>query len=203
MNCYIFDLDGTLLDSRHAMLSIFDQIALEDGVKPNLDHGWEGFISLGGIELINYVFNGCKDNKQRLNRFRRKYLNIKHQKRDFYKGALEYLEKIHSRNQVFLVTNKPRAIVEKILYEVDAMRFFSNIWCRGDSGLVKPSQELANYILFRLRQNVDEIWLYGDSFADRNLASMIKGCIYMHHENGFEPASESDHVFKYEDFSNV
>jgi len=196
-------MDGTLLDSRKAMLSIFENIALEDGIKKTIDEGWEGYISRGGIELINYVFHGCNNNKNKLRRFREKYLNIEHQKSDFYEGALEYLEKIHSKNQVFLVTNKPRAIVEKILNETDALRFFSNIWCRGDYGLHKPSQELADYIHSLLNQNVGEIRLYGDSFADRNLAAMIKGCIYMHHENGFESASTSDLVFKYTDFSHV
>ena len=203
MKGYLFDLDGTLLDSRIAMLEIFKQMSSEFDLKIDLENNWEENISKGGVDLIKSVFKADEiPLPEMLKIFRKKYTERKHSFNDFYDGAIDFLTKSKSKRKLILVTNKPRKIVEHILAEVNLQGIFDFTWCRAEFNATKPSAMLAKILNDKLAEyRCNSAYYFGDSEADRILAETINGCEYFHHRYGYEIASSKFRLFDYKSLS--
>jgi phosphoglycolate phosphatase-like HAD superfamily hydrolase len=199
MKGYLFDLDGTLLDSRIAMIEIFKQMSSEFDLEVDLDGNWEACISKGGVKLIEAVFQGNEmSSPELLNIFRKKYAKRKHSVADFYDGAIDFLIKLKANNKLILVTNKPRNIVAHILLEVNLSDIFDFTWCRDESNATKPSAMLAKILDEKLSEyKCNSAYYFGDSEADKKLAESINGCEYLHHRHGYEIANSRFRLFDY------
>ena len=186
--CLLFDLDGTLIDSRddladsvNLMLSEFDL--------PNLpSEKIYNFIGEGVFNLVNRSFSaslGKEFNKDFAEKgveiFRKYYAKNLLQKTKLYQGVAETLEKLNAFPKA-VITNKPHDFSVKILEGFGVLRHFEFV-CGGDSFPErKPSPVPLLKTLESLNCLPSESLMIGDSWVDieagKNALMKTCGCVF-------------------------
>ncbi len=193
----IFDLDGTLIDSRldlvhsvNAMLRHFKRAELPDEVVAS-------YVGDGAPMLIRRALGDSSDEsllKQALEHFLAYYREHKLDYTLPYEGVREMLAGIHNRNgirrQMAVLSNKPvnpsRAIVEAL----GLAEFFLQVYGGNSFATKKPDPEGAQALLREASARPEETLIIGDSSIDvltgRNGGLWTCGVTY-----GFDPQSLS------------
>ncbi|XXK22881.1 HAD family hydrolase [Arenicellales bacterium nBUS_48] len=200
MNIEIFDLDGTILDSKKAMKEVFLSMDGASAGRLSQEVVWDKYVSAGGEELIQAAFpNAVTSVSALLEVFRDRYLSRTHCADDLFVNAYNAIQNL-KKNGAFLclVTNKPRLLTSKILKETSIDLIFDFTWCRSEHGLKKPSVELAQYLKSKFpKQGIGSVNYYGDSESDFLMSKYLGNCQYHHHEYGFELVSGAERVFNF------
>ena len=191
----IFDLDGTLVDSRldlvhsvNAMLRNFDRPELPEGVIAS-------FVGDGAPMLVRRALGDPTDQhflKEALTFFLAYYRVHKLDFTHVYDGVIEMLAAVResngTRRQMTVLSNKPvnpsRAIVEAL----GMAEFFVQIYGGNSFATKKPDPEGARTILREANAQPEETLIVGDSSIDvltgRNAGLWTCGVTY-----GFVPQS--------------
>jgi phosphoglycolate phosphatase len=130
---FVFDLDGTLVDSLPGIAWSVESAFAECGLtSPNCD--LQRFIG-PPIRKILAAISGISDaySLDRLEQaFRRSYDSEGWRKTRCFTGVPDLLRHLMARGaDLFLVTNKPAPVTGKILGELQLAGFFQEIACRG------------------------------------------------------------------------
>ena len=191
----VFDLDGTLLDSRPTVAKILNQMRASEGKKEKHDSEFTPWLSLGGKELISNALEIKADLpciEKKIAEFRSSYSEIKHSNDDFYEGSLDFVKKLLSHGcQVTLCTNKPRKLVEKILKQTDYGNYFDKYCSGGDVEYAKP--HIDNLLKCRelFLSKFNEMIMFGDSKIDQLLSINAK-IPFVFHECGYDDGVNRD-----------
>lgn len=189
----IFDLDGTLIDSRldlvhsvNAMLRHFGRHELPDEVVAS-------YVGDGAPVLVRRALGDPKDEKflkEALEYFLGYYRVHKLDHTHVYEGIIESLAAIHSSNglqrKMAVLSNKPvhpsRAIVEAL----GLGQFFIHVYGGNSFPTKKPDPEGARSLLKESKTRAQEAVIIGDSSVDvltgRNAGMWTCGVTY-----GFAP----------------
>lgn len=173
----LFDLDGTLVDSRRDIASALnfalsalgrEELALE-AVLPLVGDGARalvaralGFDPASGDGLID----------RGLAIFQGRYRERPCIETSLLPGALEALA---LGRPIALVTNKPRAITLPLLDALGIASRFRAVWA-GDDGRLKPAPDGICAVAERLGVAIEHVWMVGDGPQDI-LAARAAGCI--------------------------
>ncbi len=189
----IFDLDGTLIDSRldlvhsvNAMLKHFGRLELPDEVVAS-------YVGDGAPVLVRRALGDPKDErflKEALEYFLGYYRVHKLDHTQVYEGIRQSLTAIHRSNglrrKMAVLTNKPihpsRAIVESL----GLSHFFIHVYGGNSFPTKKPDPEGARSLLKESKTRAQEAVIIGDSSVDvltgRNAGMWTCGVTY-----GFAP----------------
>ncbi|GEM_PF-1895253 len=170
---FVFDFDGTLVDSMPYFVDVFKEFAIEHGVQPP-----EDFVKiitpLGYAGTAEYFADELKidfDKKEFIEKILElaypKYLNEIPAK----EGAKEFLEKLKAENaKIYLLTASPKKVFEPCLKRLGMYEFFDDAWCCEDFEDTNDNPEIYKKLAEKIGVSVEEIM-----FFDDNLLSLRGG----------------------------
>lgn len=164
----IFDLDGTLIDSKRDLIHSVNAMLRELGRTQLADETISGYIGRGAPQLVAQALgNGASDEeqKQALKFFLSYYEEHKMDTTRAYPGVAETLEELAGLPMAVL-TNKPVRISVRILNEMGLAKYFRTIYGGNSFERKKPDPLGAITILSEFGTSPREAMLVGDSEVD-------------------------------------
>jgi phosphoglycolate phosphatase len=192
----IFDLDGTLIDSKQDLIHSVNAMLRELGRRELAEETISGYIGHGAPQLVARALgeNCTEGERQRaLEFFLRYYETHKMDTTCAYPGVAETLEKLASMPMAVL-TNKPVRISVRILDAMGLSQYFRAIYGGNSFETKKPDPLGARTILKELGAEPGEALFVGDSEVDvqtaRNAGTLAAAVNYGFgvHDRGVHPA---------------
>jgi phosphoglycolate phosphatase len=192
----IFDLDGTLIDSKEDLIHSVNAMLSELGREELAAETISGYIGHGAPQLVARALgHGCtEEERQRALQFFLSYYELhKMDTTRLYPGVAETLEQLASVPMAVL-TNKPVRISVRILDAMGLSKYFRAIYGGNSFETKKPDPLGARTILRELGAEPGEALLVGDSEVDvqtaRNAGMLAAAVNYGFgvHDRGAHPA---------------
>ena len=192
----IFDLDGTLIDSKQDLIHSVNAMLRELGRRELAEETISGYIGHGAPQLVTRALgDGCtEEERQRALQFFLSYYELhKMDTTCAYPEVPETLEKLASMPMTVL-TNKPVRISVRILDAMGLSKYFRAIYGGNSFETKKPDPLGARTILRELGAEPSEVLLVGDSEVDvqtaRNAGTLAAAVNYGFgvHDRGAHPA---------------
>jgi phosphoglycolate phosphatase len=164
----IFDLDGTLIDSKQDLIHSVNAMLRELGRGELAEETISGYIGHGAPKLVARALGdeSTEEERQRaLQFFLRYYEQHKMDTTRTYPGVAETLEKL-SNVPMAVLTNKPVRISVRILDTLGLSKYFRSIYGGNSFETKKPDPLGAKTILRELSAVPHETLLVGDSEVD-------------------------------------
>ncbi len=164
----IFDLDGTLIDSKLDLVHSVNAMLREMGrIELPMDT-ISGYVGQGAPILVTRALGGvCSE--QELQRGLKFFLDYYEEHKidhtHVYPGVREALESMNGTLMAVL-TNKPIRISQRILNELDLAKYFRVVYGGNSFRTKKPDPLGANTILAELGAGPTEAMMIGDSEVD-------------------------------------
>jgi pyrophosphatase PpaX len=169
ITAYLFDLDGTILDSKSAIVNVIYGLARKYGSKALT---FQEIDSQFGNSFRNIMASLDRDRKQEIEAEYYQLMMREEQKNaklfPEVKETIIYLKKLG--HKVALVTNKEKLIVLKSLCRFQMFALFDAIVTLNDVQNPKPHQEPILKALSILRTSREQSLMIGDSVFDVSAA---------------------------------
>lgn len=167
----IFDLDGTLVDTRIDIANSINQAMEKNGIRTLPEEKIFSFIGNG----VDYLVEKCigKTHMDQFDAIRTEYLGIYEQNisqnTTVYDDAIETLEHFSELDKVIL-SNKPEKLCKLLLADLKLDKYFKEI-CGGDTfGVLKPEKKGVKTLYKKYGVLQEETLLIGDGPQDINAA---------------------------------
>ena len=169
----VFDLDGTLIDSRQDIADTTNALLVELGAEPLPANAVAAMVGEGAAVLVRraLVRSGLRpDLRQALARFLELYDERLLVHTRPYAGVREALEALQPQRALAVLTNKPGRHTTRILEELDLARYFGQV-IGGDSPLGrKPDPAGLRQLVTAAGATPEATVLVGDSPIDLETA---------------------------------
>jgi len=187
----VFDLDGTLVDSRRDLARSVNVILVDCGASPLDEHMVGKMVGDGAPTLVARAFAAAQLEPPpgALARFLAVYNAHLLDTTRPYPGMIRVLETLAGRTALAVLTNKPRAATMQVLAGLDLARYFSDdCIVAGDGPFArKPDPAGLRHLIARSETTAAATTLVGDSAIDwqtaRNAAA--RACL-VRYGFGFE-----------------
>ena len=173
----VFDLDGTLIDSRRDLAESANEILQECGCQPHAEEAIGRMVGDGAATLVARVFATahCPQPPDALQRFLALYNSRLLRFTRPYPGIPELLATLDGRATLGVLTNKPLAPTRAILDGLDLAKHFGSLVVGGDGPLPrKPDPSGLADLISRAGVESTETVLVGDSVIDSRTARAAK-----------------------------
>ena len=178
---YLFDIDGTLLDSAVDICGAVQHVISGIGIQPNrpVDFNYlKGFIGLHLHECFSEVFPDftLEQREKLIADYRSTYLGRGHQHTYLYPGVVEGLAQLGARKST--ATTKGTPTTRAILQQFGLLQFFEQV--QGTDGFpCKPAPDVILTALAALDAKPEDCLMVGDSPADiaAARAAGVKVCV--------------------------
>jgi len=164
----IFDLDGTLIDSKQDLIHSVNAMLLEMGRGQLAEETIAGYIGHGAPQLVAQALGegaGGEESQRALKFFLGYYEEHKMDTTCAYPGVAETLERLASMPMAVL-TNKPVRISVRILDSLGLSKYFKAVYGGNSFETKKPDPLGANVILREFGVAADAALVIGDSEVD-------------------------------------
>ena len=164
----IFDLDGTLIDSKRDLIRSVNAMLLEMGREELHEDTISGYIGHGAPQLIARALgNGAapEERERALKFFLGYYEEHKMDSTCAYPGVVDALEELREFPMAVL-TNKPARISVRILQGLGLAKYFRAVYGGNSFETKKPDPLGARKILEELGAAAEETMVIGDSEVD-------------------------------------
>lgn len=178
---YVFDLDGTLVDSRRDLADAANALLEECGGMALPEARIGRMVGEGAAVLVSRVFEAAaiQPPADALSRFLALYdARLLNHTRP-YAGMEETLARLCERAPLAVLTNKPLAATRRILGGVGLDRFFDDRAILGGDGPFprKPDPSGLQQLAQSARAAIETTVLVGDSFIDWDTARRASAAI--------------------------
>ncbi len=167
LSLILFDLDGTLIDSKQDIANSVNDALQSEGYEPRPPQIIQDFVGRGLSHLIRDVLgNPTQDEIQKVTQqFWNHYLDHLLDHTTLYPGVLDFLEEFSTLPKA-VVTNKPYLFSKKILEGLGIASHFQ--WLIGGDSLPvqKPSPDVFKPILQDWQRPLSTVLMVGDSRID-------------------------------------
>jgi phosphoglycolate phosphatase len=162
----IFDLDGTLIDSRRDIAAACNHALRTLGRKARDEAEIGTYVGDGARKLIARALQTDDDAlvDRGLAAFLEYYLAHPVVHTTPMPGALEALDEM-PRRQFAVATNKKREVAIAVLRELEMLDRFADVWGGGD-GTPKPHPDCIHALARRGNVGLDRVWMIGDGVQD-------------------------------------
>jgi phosphoglycolate phosphatase len=164
----VFDLDGTLINSKQDLIHSVNAMLLELGRQELTEETISGYIGHGAPRLVERALGEkCtgEERQRALEFFLRYYETHKLDTTHAYPGVVETLEKLREM-PMSVLTNKPVRMSMRILDAMGLSKYFRAIYGGNSFATKKPDPLGAKTILRELGAEPREALLVGDSEVD-------------------------------------
>jgi phosphoglycolate phosphatase len=165
----IFDLDGTLVDSRRDLAESANATLEFYGCRPHTEEAIGRMVGDGAATLVARAFAaaGCPHPADALERFLTIYNSRLLEFTRPYEGMTEVLAEVASRMVLAVCTNKPLHATRTILDGLDLALYFGDRVVGGDGPLPrKPDPAGLTSLIHTAAVAADDTILIGDSMVD-------------------------------------
>ena len=163
---WLFDLDGTLIDSNSAVVECMKKTALDMGGEVTDEQVLRSSFGRGLMNTIGpWVPAGKVD--EALKKYLENFPRYVQANLRMYQGALELLELLKSRQMpMAVITGNMQAECDGIYEKLDLAKYFPVTICADTIPFQKPSPEPVLEALKRLGQQLEGAVFIGDSEHD-------------------------------------
>ncbi len=173
---FIFDWDGTLIDSK-AKITLSMQYAARDmGWEPLADHLIHNIIGLGLPEAILHLYPQVNDAERARLRdcYAANFIRLDEEKSsDFFPLVQETLDALRTQGHILTIaTGKSRKGLDRILGDLDMTDFFDATRC-ADETASKPHPLMLEELLVHFQLSADDAVMVGDTEYDMEMAMRI------------------------------
>jgi phosphoglycolate phosphatase len=168
VDAILFDLDGTLIDSRRDLANAVQWLQKESGARVSPEAEVASFVGDGVVTLITRALPGVegKPLQSAVERFKEHYRIHCTEHTRPYPGVMELLPELR-RKKLAIVTNKPWRISRTILERLDMLSYFPLI-VGGDS--LKTKKPDPGPVVWAVRElgldDTRRVVMVGDSAND-------------------------------------
>jgi len=170
IDAIVFDLDGTLIDSRDDIANSLNQTFREIGYDPLPMEVIASFVGNGVNPLIHRAVEAAghiEREKEVLTLFRQRYWEHLLDNTRLFEGVAETLPKLEGRYAMGLVSNKPEIFTKRIVGELGLKKYFNESVYGGDTLPVKKPDPLPLlHAAAHLGVSAEESLMIGDSKSD-------------------------------------
>ena len=191
MDLFIFDLDGTLIDSKLDLVHAVNATRVHMGETPLADELISSYVGNGAPVLIQRVFPGATETQLAiaLRYFLDYYRDHMLEYTVLYPGVRETLEKLdNGQRRLAVLTNKPVRISGAILDGLGVGKHFFRVYGGNSFDQKKPHPIGVETLLREAGARKERTVMVGDSAVDiqtaRNAGISCCGVTY-----GFQPES--------------
>jgi phosphoglycolate phosphatase len=187
----VFDLDGTLVDSRKDIADAANRLLRDCGAEPLPDDRIGRMVGDGAATLVARAFaaSGVEAPPDALDRFLSIYDRGLLNHTRTYEGIPAVLEALAPRAALAVLTNKPKAATRRVLEGLGLARFFdADAVVAGDGPFPrKPDPAGLRHLAARAGISHDDTLLVGDSIIDwRTARHASSGICVARYGFGFE-----------------
>jgi len=163
----IFDLDGTLVDSRKDIVNAVNFTLKNIGLKEKTMQEISSYIGTGVEDLIGKSLGGNKGNlfNKALSVFEEYYSNHSTDSSILYPNVREVLEYFKNKRKV-IATNRKREFALLTLKTLGINDYFEDIIGGDDTACMKPSSCPLDRTINKFRINKDKAIIVGDMHLD-------------------------------------
>jgi len=190
----VFDLDGTLIDSRLDLAASANRLLEEYGARPLSVAQVVAMVGEGARVLVGRVLEAAgvvADRDEAMHSFLDIYDRHLLDETTLYDGVRETLEALDGHVSMALLTNKPQHHTERILDGLDVRRFFSAVIGGDGPWPRKPDPASLQHLIASASASPQTTIMVGDSMVDvetaRRASSRI--CVARYGFGVFEPAA--------------
>ena len=190
----VFDLDGTLIDSRRDITTAVNRVRAELALPPLAVEQVATMVGEGARRLIERALPERPDGVDwGLASYLEHYWQVCLETTRPYPGIEEMLAALAERYPLALLSNKGEALSRKILDGLGLSRFFREILGGDSIATRKPDPAGLRLLAERLKVPVESLLLVGDTWIDAETAKNA-GCAFALVEWGFPRPEKLDGV---------
>ena len=178
---YLFDLDGTLVDTAPDLRTALNHALALGGIAPVGEALTRHWVGHGVRAMLDAAFahHGTPVEEERLDELMAACLahygdHIADLSRP-YPAVVETLAALGERAALAVVTNKPTDLSIRLLDALDLSQFFGAVVGRGTTAKPKPDAEPAHFACRQIGQEPQQALFVGDSETDV-LCARAAGC---------------------------
>ena len=173
MRLIVFDLDGTLIDSRQDLADAANALIVERGGSPLPVDAVTGMVGEGAALLVRRALTAAglePDPDHTLPRFLELYDERLLAHTRLYPGTADALEALCPEATLAVLTNKPQRPTETILRGLGIHRYFPYV-VGGDTAFGrKPDPAGLRHLIVEAKSSAEQTVLVGDSAIDLRTA---------------------------------
>lgn len=166
----VFDLDGTLVDSRRDIADAANAVLVASGGEPLAEDRLAGMVGDGAATLVARAFRaaGLTPPADALARFLASYETRLLAHTRPYPGIIDVLDILQAKAALALLTNKPLAATRAMLDGLELSRYFSADAVIGGDGPLprKPDPAGLRSLMASAGVSAEATLLVGDSAVD-------------------------------------
>lgn len=168
----IFDMDGTIVDSRDVIQTAMERAFEEVGLPPPPYEATRKTIGLGLIDVIEALAPDYDDIPGLANAYKQAFVARRSDPsftEPLYEGAIETLERLANDNWLIaMATGKSHAGIRAVFTHHPLEQYFDTIWC-ADDGPSKPHPFMCEQAMKALGAAPHQSLIIGDAIHDMSM----------------------------------
>ena len=191
----VFDLDGTLIDSRRDLADAANALIVERGGAPLEVDRIASMVGEGAAKLVMRAMKAANLTRDDLDAALARFLELYDERllahTRLYDGTRDMLEALRARATLAVLTNKPQRPTERILDGLGIAPFFTHVVGGDTAHGRKPDPAGLRYLMSAAGAAVDGTTMIGDSAIDlRTARAAGVRCCLVRYGFGFPTAAQ-------------